>query len=185
MENNEVIKEQLENNERLFWSGQPAQGVKITGSDAFLIPFSLLWGGFAIFWEAPVISSGAPFFFMLFGIPFVLIGLYLIIGRFFIDAKQRQNTFYGITDKRVIIASGLFNQSTNSIYLDSISEMSVSTKASGSGTITFGRQNPMYSMFNSVSWPGLSKHAVPSFYLIPDVKTVNKIIRENQEKLKS
>lgn len=66
------------------WSGQPDADVIFHKEDAYLIPFSLLWGGFTIFWEAAASgfvwsSNGAtePSFFSLWGIPFVLVGQYL------------------------------------------------------------------------------------------------------------
>jgi hypothetical protein len=93
-----AIHDQLGPGERLLWSGRPAQGLVFRLADAMMIPFSLMWGGFAFFWEYSVISRGnAPLFFMAWGVPFVAIGIYIICGRFFVDAKQRANTAYGVT----------------------------------------------------------------------------------------
>lgn len=74
-----VIERELSSEERLVWSGQPRGGIRLRALDVFLIPFSLLWRGFAIFWEITAITmiSKAPgpvaVIFRLFGIPFVLL----------------------------------------------------------------------------------------------------------------
>src|SRR5689334_10419235 len=90
--------------ERLLWSGQPKQGIALSTRDTFLIPVSLIWGGFAIIWNAMVWlgpfdtnSAGEPdWFFKLWGLPFLVIGLYLIAGRFFHDAHIRKKLLYGV-----------------------------------------------------------------------------------------
>ena len=87
------LRGHLDKDEILLWSGTPKIGIVFRKSDILVIPFSLLWCGFAIFWLSMVISSGAPIFFILWGIPFVIAGLMFVFGRFIIDAKQRQNTF--------------------------------------------------------------------------------------------
>jgi hypothetical protein len=72
----------------------PNRGVIFHSDDWYVVPFSLLWGGFAIFWEAGVTGyggnsprgGGAPLFMQLWGIPFVVLGQYMIWGRFLYDA---------------------------------------------------------------------------------------------------
>ena len=76
--------------EHILWKGTPGTGHLFLPSDFFMIPFSILWCGFAFFWEYNVISSGAPFFFALFGLPFICVGLYITVGRFLWKAVLRK-----------------------------------------------------------------------------------------------
>jgi hypothetical protein len=95
----------LRQGEQLRWVGQPDPRVLFTPADLFLVPFSLMWGGFAVFWEIQVLTSGGSTFFALWGIPFVLIGLYFIVGRFIYKKHRKRKTVYGLTDSRAIVSS--------------------------------------------------------------------------------
>jgi hypothetical protein len=140
MERHEVeqqLTRELGRDERLLWSGTPRQGVMFRVSDAFLIPFSLFWCGFAIFWKAKVITGGAPWFFALWGMPFVLVGLYMVAGRFIADSAERKRMVYGLTNERVIIIHGLFKRVVKSLSLRSLGQVSLAERPDGTGTITF------------------------------------------------
>src|SRR5262245_56900012 len=154
------IDKELRANERVFWRGKPATGIRLRGSDAYLIPFSLLWGGFAIFWEASVLTipkdQPVGFVFPLFGIPFVLVGLYFIFGRFIFDARSRAKTEYAVTNQRVIIKSGLFSRKIKSLNLNSMPEISFTEKSNGSGTITFGESTSPWGMMRGFNAPWTS-----------------------------
>jgi len=105
-----LLQEEFLRDERVLWQGQPDPSKHFAPSDVFAIPFSLLWGGFALFWEASALGlvrwdgdeGRAPLFFVLWGIPFVLIGLYLMVGRFFYKAWRKRRTLYAVTDRRVL-----------------------------------------------------------------------------------
>jgi hypothetical protein len=98
----EELQPYLRPQERVLWAGRPDPHVLFAPSDVFVVPFSLMWGGFAIFWEAGVLSSGAPAFFRLWGVPFVLMGLYMIFGRFIYKRRQKERTVYAVTDQRAL-----------------------------------------------------------------------------------
>jgi len=79
--------DEVDPGERLLWMGKPAAPGWFQRQDLVLVPFSLLWGGFAIFWEAVALSSRSArdsVIFPLWGVPFVLVGLYLIFGRLYV-----------------------------------------------------------------------------------------------------
>ncbi len=178
----------------MLWSGQPKQGVRLQASDVFLIPFSLMWGGFAFFWEASVLgltgfgkgmhqvghTGGIPIFMALWGIPFCLVGLYVIFGRFFFDAISRSKTWYGVTERRLIIVKTLLNSKVSSFDHATLANLNLVERGDRSGDILFGTPFAMSSFANS-SWPGGGRYAAPGFYLLPDARTVYNQIRAIQQ----
>ncbi|MCA9979713.1 MAG: PH domain-containing protein [Anaerolineales bacterium] len=180
-ENTAMIRAELDSGEEIVWQGQPRQGLLLRSSDIFLIPFSLMWGGFAIFWTMTAASAGAPFFFVLWGTPFVLVGLYLIIGRFFVDAWQRRRTYYALTNRRALIISGIFNQNVRTLPYNTMSEINITRHSNDRGTITFGPPPPFWQSSGG-GWPtGNSRYPVsPAFEMIDRVNDVYEQLKRVQ-----
>jgi len=176
------IEHELGDGERLLWSGKPRQGIVFRSFDVFVIPFSLMWSGFVVFAVVNALSSDSPPFLVLWLIPFVLAGLYILFGRFIVDAMRRERTAYGVTDQRVIIISGYFSRRVQSLNLGTLSDLSLSEKRNRSGTITFGPSHPMSSMwgYGWPSWAGAG-HSTSMFETIEDAREVYDLIRRAQQ----
>jgi hypothetical protein len=92
--------------EQLLWCGRPDPAVVFSAADIITVPFGLIWLGIALGWVITAKSVGAPHAFILLGLPFILIGLYLVVGRFAVRLVRRRRTLYAITGERVIVATG-------------------------------------------------------------------------------
>ena len=99
----EVLKEHTNNGKDLIWTGRPVQGFRFGKQDFFLIPFSLFWCAFVAVWETMAIVMDAGWLFILWGVPFILIGVYMLIGRFVHDRWYRKYTFYGLTPTTLLV----------------------------------------------------------------------------------
>jgi hypothetical protein len=128
----------------------------------------------------PQILRRRPIFFALWGVPFVVVGLYLIVGRFFVDARARARTFYGLTNRRAIIVSGIMSRSTRSIPVRLLTDVSVQERANGTGTVLLGRPHPFAGWYSGMPWPGMDQYSTPGFELIPDAKRVHDQVLEVQ-----
>jgi hypothetical protein len=153
--------------ERVRWAGAPKQGLVLQPGDALMIPFSLMWGGFAFFWEATVIASRAPLLFRLWGIPFVCVGVYLIAGRFFYDAFVRSRTYYALTEQRALILGGLRGGDLTTINLSATPEVRLTGVKGDVGTIEFG----------SDILPRSRSRGAPHFFQVSDVNTAYRAIQ--------
>ncbi|HEY2583723.1 MAG TPA: hypothetical protein VGI43_18075 [Mucilaginibacter sp.] len=172
------LQRELLSDEKLLWSGKPKSGFLFRRSDILFIPFSIIWCGFVIFWESMAISNRAPFFFALWGIPFFCVGLYITVGRFFYDKKNRNNTVYGITANRIIIKSGVFKTTTESFNIKTLPDTSIDEKSDGSGTIKLGQDRQFLFEVNGLDQRNQRK--APALEFIQDVRSVYNLILQQQ-----
>jgi hypothetical protein len=191
----EKLQPELIPGESIYWAGMPNPSVLFHASDWGMIPFSLLWGGFAIFWETGVLgfwntSKSSPHpvsdFMALWGIPFVLVGQYMIWGRFILDAWLKRRTFYAITNRRVLLLQEGWKRKTNFVYLDSIAE--VSREGDAVGSVWLGPKYPLFAGRGARS-RGFSLlsvgDGVPVLADIDNVDSVHRLILELREKSRS
>ena len=174
-----VIAQELTEGEELLWAGQPRQGVVLRGSDAFFIPFSLVWCGFLAVLVALTLTSES-WFMAIFAIPFAVAGAYALLGRFWVDARHRAKTYYGVTDERVIIISGIFRREVKSLSLRTLTDVSLTEKADGSGTISLGTAHPMFESFRGLPLPNMKQLACPTLEMIDNAREVYEVIRQAQ-----
>jgi hypothetical protein len=199
-----VIQPELASGESVLWAGQPNPRVIFHKDDIFAIPFSLLWGGFAIFWEAGVTgywgtgpkAHSAPVFMIIWGIPFVLIGQYAIWGRFFHVAWLKKRTHYAVTDRRVLVVQEGWKRQMSSAFIDSLPAISREGRTNGPGTLRFTdavstfaytgssktRTRGSFAGWNPVSvLPG----ALPIFADIDEIDLVCRLVSDLREKARS
>ena len=179
------LRSYLDADEELIWAGQPKQGITFGWADLFLVPFSMLWSGFVFFFLFTVINSYAPIVVYLFLIPFVLMGIYMLIGRFIFDAESRKRTVYGITNERVIIISGVFRSSIQSFSISTLSNISITEKSDRSGTILLGNDMWFMGMLRGSGWPMANTRMAPALEMIQNAMAVYKQIVAIQKERKA
>ncbi|KRE82896.1 hypothetical protein ASG75_15245 [Rhodanobacter sp. Soil772] len=181
------LRPELARDERLLWSGMPGQGLRWRAGDWFTVPFTLFWLYMVVFGTSRhgFQADQPPLYLRPEGIPFVLVGVYMLVGRFLVDWYQRTRTYYGLTDQRVLILGGLFNRQVKSLTLATLSDITFDVRSNGSGTITFGPGASTSSWFGRSSWRGTNNQQAPAFDMIQDVRRVYAMTREAQQSNRS
>jgi hypothetical protein len=101
---------------------------------------------------------------------FLLIGLYMLFGRFLVDRVARRRTHYYLTTQRAVIEGGLFRPNHRSISLAASPEIRFRGRRNGRGTVQFGSAS-MFGMMPP-SWPGASQFLPPAFDDIDEAERV-------------
>ncbi|MDY0091208.1 MAG: PH domain-containing protein [Candidatus Vecturithrix sp.] len=179
----QIVLEELNPTENLLWLGQPKQGVIFRQSDYFAIPFSLVWSSAVIVYEYLAMTHKVSLFFILWGIPFLLLIPYATFGRFWIDSVTRKYTYYAITNENVrILSFSLFSQHKTIITLplETLPITYLSESSHGFGTITFGRGESFW--ITRLLKPTRGKTQLPQFEMIENAKSVYTLLHEAQKK---
>ncbi len=174
----------LASGERIIWQGQPTQGFRLAPQDALAVPFAAFWL-FIVLTICLLTFTGEmkdvpPMTYFMLPV-FVIIGLYMLVGRFLVDRVTRRHVHYYLTTERAVIESGMFRPNRRSVSLAATPEIGFQGRRSGRGTVQFGSAN----MFGVVppSWPGGSQFLPPAFDDIDDAERVYGLALEAQRSL--
>jgi hypothetical protein len=171
-----LVDAELAKGERIAWIGRPIPWLLARSSlpiALFGIPFTafaLFWIGLASGMQHPA-RPGPPSFFVLFGIPFVLVGLGMLTSPFWMFWKALR-TAYAITDRRALsIERGPWGRVVvRSFDPPGLAVLSRTQHADGSGNLVFQREyrhQGRHGRFVDIG-----------FLAVPDVKEVEDRIRE-------
>ena len=152
-----------------------------TALDWYFIAFSVVWLGVALLISLAHLRKTPEPMDAAVSVLFVGIGIYWLIGRFFVNSFYRSRLVYGLTARRAIILAGVFRRSLQSIDLSSLNGLKLDERGDGSGTISFGDQ-PRYGWHG----PGFqaSGAADSQFFRVADAKKVHTIVRETMQRQK-
>jgi len=177
--------------EKVLWTGTPVSGM--VSNRLALIPstiFGLFFAGFALFWmwAASVFGRpghGAPFPFVLFGLPFLLVGLGVAFGPWIFPSIRAKQTSYVLTDKRALeIVNGRM-RSVRSYDLDKLTGAQKLTNPDNSGTIIFDLGASYLLQYGARANSQYPYMRPPGFYNIADVDTVYRLLEQAREESKT
>lgn len=169
------LRSRLEAGEQILWEGRPVRLAYTFRGSPFVFVFSLVWLGFALLWEGSALSfDAAPPFLTVWGAMLVLLALYASVGRFWVAAREADRTWYAVTDQRIIIRTGAFQERTVELSLGALRYPQLEEGPRGVGTITFGPTSPFIAHLGG-GWPG-SRIGNSALIAIPDAARVFRLI---------
>ncbi len=172
-----AVGDELDNNERLLWTGQPDPGPQARSAIPAVL-FGIPWTLFSLFWvimaaTAMNHSNLGPlgWGFPLFGVPFVLAGFGMLSSPYW-AARAAKNTAYAVTDRRVLtVTLKGKGRRVEQWVPQNVADLERTEKANGSGNLTlvkhWTKDGDGDACVNMVRFTG-----------IPDVRRVERLIRE-------
>ncbi|MCF4166265.1 PH domain-containing protein [Zavarzinia compransoris] len=159
--------------ERLLWQGRPRRGLVLGARDFFLIPFSLVWCGTVVAGAIDVLGRDGAFMPKAIMALMLAVGLFILVGRFMVDAFVRGRTHYAVTNQRIVIfRHGPFG-SIVSLNLDRLPALELKERPDRRGTLRFSATDSRR-LNNGIWMPALDPS--PQFLDIEDARNVYTII---------
>jgi hypothetical protein len=165
-----IFQGELLEDEKILWIGKPDTKFILEKGDIFLALLGLLCAGCGLFVLNSFITLGYISIFI--GIFFVLVGLYLLFGRYHNNNYEKKRTFYAVTNQRVLIITYIFTKNVIAKFINQIPVLIKNVRKDGIGTIQF--ENDQY----RTSGENVEIIDVPTFHDIKDVDTVYELIND-------
>ena len=182
-----LLQSELNSGEKVIWTGQPL-AKRNWWQDLPIVLFGIPWTAGSVFWIIMAFSitshssstpSPFPFnlfsvAFPLFGVPFVLVGIWMLSTPFR-SRRNMQRTLYAITDKRGIILSPSWRGAITILNI-APEDLSVRTRTQnpdGSGSIVFPR---LTTTRRAAGPDGGTYEVTVGFANIPNVRDVDALI---------
>jgi hypothetical protein len=171
-----LVEAELAKGERIVWIGRPIPWL-LARSSLPMVLFGIPFTAFALFWMGlasgfgHAAGPGPSGFFVLFGIPFVLVGLGMLTSPFWMFLRALR-TAYAITDRRALTLERCLWGQVNVRSFDpaSLAVLARTQRADGSGNLVFQREyrpQGRHGRFVEIGFLG-----------VPDVKEVEDRVRE-------
>lgn len=197
-DNTGIFKNYLTKNEEILWVGKPLLQEILKYSDFLKIPLNLLIGGLFVYLGTTIGYAGLTKYFsfikyqdpitwlfiipFIYSILFVLLGFYIGFGRFIISPWQRKNTYYAVTNRRVLVLHGLKNKHLTEIYIETNINVNYQGRKDDIGNIeiTVNKPIPKWTFFSLIrywktNWLGFSYTGYPGQIIFYDIKNVREI----------
>jgi len=137
------VENELGQEERVEWMDMPRARL-FAGGSLGIVLFGIPWTAFAVFWmcgaagfQMPDFKDGGDFF-VLFGIPFVLVGLGMLTSPYWMYRKMLR-TVYVITDRRAILFVGGRTTTIRSFGPEQLGQVYRRERKNGYGDVVIGR----------------------------------------------
>jgi hypothetical protein len=201
MQSSSIFEEIRQPDETLLWEGAPQQGLILRRSDILFFPLALCLSLLAVAWEGfalvglvkglgvgdlPVWMPASLIVLLLLGLPFFLLAVFLLAGRFYYDRQRRRCTHYLLSNQRIVIVSGMFKKrNRRSIPLTAIKHLSLHPHAGQRASIHFSPDTWLWwIMLGPVwwfpLWVDVEAYQPPVFERIEEGETVFQLIKQAQ-----
>ncbi len=163
-----TVQDELESGERIMWLQQPQPWVFIRAALPAVL-FAIPWTAFAVFWMHGASAGGTGF--MLFGLPFVLVGLGMLASPLW-GLRLAKRTVYVVTDRRAIVFVGGLSTAVRSFDAEELDGYTKNMRAGGAGDLIFG---PDYN--SSGNSQQRSRTWQNGFFGLPDAREGERFIK--------
>lgn len=173
-----LLRAELEPGEPLVWLAQPIPR-RFSGASRPLVLFGIPWTAFALFWMASAAGfawprmDGPASFFPWFGLPFVLIGLWMLSSPWWMR-RRALRIAYAITDRRVLILEHGRTQSVSSYRPAQLGTLHRRQHEDGSGDLVLQRHQTTDS-------DGDARTVEVALSGVADVRGVERLVRRLAE----